>query len=75
MNWYQAERDGWSWATGWNHYLGTYYAQAWRDLPKPVRVEGRLVYRECLIEHGKTVPEAESKLWQRLDGLKERKGH
>uniref|UniRef100_A0A6H1ZN37 Uncharacterized protein n=1 Tax=viral metagenome TaxID=1070528 RepID=A0A6H1ZN37_9ZZZZ len=71
MNWHPYEKRGWSWSSGWNPGRGGYFAQAWRDLPKRLWVDGRWMYRECLIEGGKTIEEATSKLMQRLDGLGE----
>lgn len=70
--WHDYERCGWSWATGWSATHGGYYAQAWRNLPKPFRAGGRRYFRECLTEHGSTIDEATTNLWQRLDGLEER---
>ena len=70
MSWYTLEKIGWSWATGWNPNYGGYYAQAWRDLPERIRLEdGRIMIRECFIEHGRTIVEAENKLWQRLEQM------
>lgn len=67
--WYELEKQGWSWAVGWNPNYGGYYVQAWRDLPKPIVVEGKRIFRECFTESGKSISEAESKLWQRLSRL------
>ena len=69
MNWHPYEKLGWSWTSGWNPRYGGYYAQARRDYPKIVMVNGRRVYRQCLTEGGRTIEEAETKLMQRLDGL------
>ncbi len=68
--WYELERKGWSWSTGWSPtiYSG-YYAQAWRPFKQRRWVDGKWVYRECFTEGGKTIAEAESNLWQRLDQL------
>ena len=66
MNWHRFERQGWSWTSGWN---GSYYAQAWRDLPQPVRIDGRWRYRECLTEFDKSLEKAEANLQQRLEQL------
>ena len=76
MNWYKYEKLGWSWSTGWRPNYGGYYAQAvkdldQKDLDKPVRVNGRRVYRTCITEGGKTISEAESKVQQRIDSLLE----
>jgi hypothetical protein len=73
MSWYDLEKRGWSWATGWNHNYGGYYAQAWRNRKKIVVIGGRRSGRECFIEGGKSIAEAEVNLWQRLEqveGLK-----
>ena len=67
MNWWRWEKHGWSWAVGWNRTRAAYYAQAWRDLPRPKRVDGMLKMRDCLSEHGRSVEEAERKLEQRLE--------
>ena len=76
MKWYDYEKRGWSWSVGFNPNYGGYYAQAYRDLPRRsdgtlgwVRINGRKVYRECLIEGGKTTAEAKRKLQQRLDSI------
>lgn len=70
MDWTRYEKLGWSWSVGWSpKNYGGYYAQAWRDLKRPVRVEGRLVRRECFTEGGRTITEAEEKLRQRLEQL------
>lgn len=76
MKWHDYEKRGWSWSLGFNPNYGGYYAQAWRDLPKRpdgkkgwVRINGKKVYRECLIEGGKTIAEAKDKLHQRLDSI------
>jgi hypothetical protein len=43
---------------GWSYYVGRihgtgYVAQAWRDLPKPVRdAQGNLKFRECYVGTG-----------------------
>ncbi|MHC4867211.1 MAG: hypothetical protein ACYTEX_24300 [Planctomycetota bacterium] len=68
MDWWKYEKAGWSWAVGWNPNYG-YYAQAWRDLDQPRRVDGKLLLRECFTEHGKTIAEAEAKLRQRLEDV------
>ncbi len=57
---------GWAWCVGYAPHLGGYYAQAFRDLPKPIRIDGELVYRECYTEGGNCQEEAVSKLLQRL---------
>ena len=74
--WHDYEKRGWSWSIGWNPNYGGYYARAWRDFPKDERgkikrkrVNGRWFYRECIIEGGRTIAEAESKVWQMLDGV------
>lgn len=67
MDWWEFEKLGWSWSVGWSQDRG-YFADAWRDLPQRVFVEGRWVYREHLVEIGKTILEAEGKLQQRLRG-------
>jgi len=69
MKWYDYEKSGWSWATGWSPTKNGYYAQAWRDLPKRLWKDNHWVYRECLTESGQNISEATSKLWQRLDGF------
>ena len=69
MNWYDFERLGWSWAVGWNPNYGGYYAQAWRDYSKPVRITGRLHHREIFTEGGRGIEEATAKLWERLEQL------
>lgn len=68
-NWYYWERRGWSWATGWTPTRGGYYASAWRDRPQPVRISGLLSLREVFVEGGRTIEEAEVKLWERLEAL------
>ena len=67
IEWYKWEKLGWSWAIGWNPNYGGYYAQAWKQLPKVAIVEGKKVYSQCITEHGKSLAEAQSRLWQRLD--------
>lgn len=69
MKWHDYEKRGWSWAIGWNPNYGGYYAQAWRRFPKRVRLDGRWSYRDCVIEGGQTLAEAQTNLWQRLDGI------
>lgn len=69
MEWYEYEKKGWCWAEGWSADRGGYYAQAWRNLPKSVQVDGRWVRRECITEGGKSTREAGAKVRQRIDGL------
>lgn len=76
MNWYEFESKGWSWAVGYSSSLGSYYAQAWRDLPKnangvvePVYVNGLPVWRECFSEVDSSTLRAEANLQQRLRQL------
>lgn len=69
QDWWEFEKRGWSWRVGWNAAHGSYYAQAWRDLKKPVYVEGRLTYRECFTEFAGGITRAEVKLQQRLRGV------
>lgn len=69
MNFHPYEKLGWSWCAGYSRTRGGYYAQAWRDLPQRLKVDGRWMYRECLTEGGRTIEEAAAKLMQRLDGL------
>lgn len=66
MCWYEFEMLGWSWSVGYSKTLANYYAQAWRDLSEPVRVDGQLVYRECFTESDRSLQRAEANLQQRL---------
>jgi hypothetical protein len=66
IDWQRYEREGWSWAVGWNPNYGGYYAQMWRPLKRPIRVNGVLKLRECLTEHGATIAAAEVKLQDRI---------
>jgi hypothetical protein len=67
--WYAYEKQGWWWSVGWNPNYGGYYAQAVKPLPRPVVVEGRRVFRTCVTEGGKTIADAEDKVFQRIDSL------
>ncbi len=69
MDWNRFEKQGWSWSSGWNRSHRAYFAQAWRDLPEPVYVDGRWQYRECLTEFAKSLERAEAKLQQRIEEL------
>ena len=69
MNWYDLEKQGWSWASGWNSSYGAYYAQAWRELSQRVQVDGCWQYRECFTEFDPLLEKAEANLQQRLAGL------
>ncbi len=69
VDWYKFEKQKWSWASGWNHDYKMYYAQAWRNLLKPILVDGKLQYRECIIEFSKSLIKAEINLQQRLEQL------
>lgn len=59
--------NGWSWSIGWNPNYGGWYAQAWRYLPKPVRVRGMLKLKECVIEGGNSMEDAMLNLLQRRE--------
>jgi len=70
VTWADLERRGWSWVVGWSpQNYGGYYAQAWRDYPKPKVVEGRCRYRQCLTEGGRTIEEATTRPMERMEGL------
>lgn len=76
MKWHEYETRGWYWSIGFNPNYGGYYAQAYRDLPKQpdgkkgrIRINGSWVYREVVIEGGRTIDEAVSKVQQRLDSI------
>jgi len=66
LNWYKWEKLGWSWSIGYSKDRG-YYAECWRDLDEPVKVDGRWYYRECLIEFARHTIIAEAKLQERLE--------
>ena len=69
MNWYEHEKQGWSWASGWNARHGSYYAQAWRDFPQPVVLDGSRLHCECVTQFGKSLLEAEERVKQRIEQL------
>jgi hypothetical protein len=58
--------NGWAWSIGWNPNYGGWYAQAWRYLPRAIRVDGRLKLKECFIEGGKNMEDALLKLLERV---------
>lgn len=62
------ELQGWCWSIGYSYNLGGYYARVWRDI-KPIRVDGKWIYRNCITESGATIDEAIAKLLQRINGL------
>jgi hypothetical protein len=64
-NFYELEKKGWSWSSGWSITRGGYYAQIFKDLPKPKRIDGQIVFRNVITEFGRTLEEAESKVLQR----------
>jgi hypothetical protein len=65
------DEHGWSWCSGYNPNYGGYYCQAWCDLPEPRKVDGHVVWRNCIIEGGDTIREAKEKLLQRVEQLLE----
>ena len=83
MRWYDYEKQGWSWSIGWSPTRNGYYAQMWRDLPSKLRPNngfrrlenGRLMFRECFTESGKSILEAKLKLWTRIDSLENTGGN
>ncbi len=58
-------KEGWNWAVGYSKDRG-YFAEAWRDLPKPVWRDGNWIYRECKIKIAKSISEAEAALMKRI---------